>query len=30
MLAGGDSIDDFDLDIARHGGMRSLFTSWRR
>ncbi|MFU8854696.1 IS1380 family transposase [Micromonospora sp. SL1-18] len=25
MLAGGDSIDD--LDIARHGGMRSLFTS---
>ncbi|GAA0447820.1 hypothetical protein Aca07nite_73560 [Actinoplanes capillaceus] len=25
MLAGADSIDD--LDIARHGGMRSLFTS---
>lgn len=25
MLAGADSIDD--LDIARHGGVRSLFTS---
>ena len=25
MLAGEDSIDD--LDIARHGGMRSLFSS---
>lgn len=25
MLAGADSVDD--LDIARHGGMRSLFTS---
>ena len=25
MLAGADSIDD--LDVARHGGMRSLFTS---